>query len=32
MVPAHVVSALERKFEGLGEKGEDKVRIISLRD
>lgn len=32
MVPAHVVSALKRKFEGLGEEGSDKVRIISLRD
>jgi pantetheine-phosphate adenylyltransferase len=32
MVPAHVASALERKFEGLGEKGSDKVQIISLRD
>jgi len=32
MVPAHVVSALRRKFEGLGEEGSDKVRIISLRD
>jgi len=32
MVPAHVVSALKRKFEGLGEKGNDKVQIVSLRD
>jgi pantetheine-phosphate adenylyltransferase len=32
MVSAHVVSALKRKFEGLGEKGSDKVQIISLRD
>lgn len=32
MVPAHVASALKRKFEGLGEKGNDKVRIVSLRD
>jgi len=32
MVPAHVVAALERKFEKLGEKGEDRVQIISLRD
>jgi len=32
MVPAHVVSALKRKFEGLGEKESDKVQIISLRD
>jgi len=32
MVPTHVVSALKRKFEGLGEKESDKVQIISLRD
>lgn len=32
MVSAHVASVLKRKFEGLGEKGSDKVRIISLRD
>jgi pantetheine-phosphate adenylyltransferase len=32
MVPTHVVSALNRKFEKLGEKGSDKVEIISLRD
>ncbi|MBM4466627.1 MAG: pantetheine-phosphate adenylyltransferase [Chloroflexi bacterium] len=32
MVSTHVVSALKRKFEGLGEKGSDKVQIISLRD
>jgi pantetheine-phosphate adenylyltransferase len=32
MVPIHVVSALKRKFEGLGEKGNDKVQIVSLRD
>ena len=32
MVSAHVVSALKRKFEGLGEKGNDKVQIVSLRD
>jgi pantetheine-phosphate adenylyltransferase len=32
MVPAHVASALKRKFEGLGENGSDKVQIISLRD
>ena len=32
MVSTHVVSALRRKFEGLGEKGSDKVRMISLRD
>jgi len=32
MVPTHVVSALKRKFERLGEKGSDKVQIISLRD
>ena len=32
MVPTHVVSALKRKFENLGEKGSDKVEIISLRD
>jgi pantetheine-phosphate adenylyltransferase len=32
MVPAHVVAALKKKFEGLGEKGSDKVEIISLRD
>jgi phosphopantetheine adenylyltransferase len=32
MVPAHVVSALRRKFDRLGEKGTDKVQMISLRD
>jgi pantetheine-phosphate adenylyltransferase len=32
MVPTHVVSALKRKFERLGEKGNDKVQIVSLRD
>jgi pantetheine-phosphate adenylyltransferase len=32
MVPVHVVAALKKKFEGLGEKGSDKVEIISLRD
>ena len=32
MVSAHVVSALKRKFEGLGEEGNDKVQIVSLRD
>jgi len=32
MVPTHVVSALKRKFETLGEKESDKVQIISLRD
>lgn len=32
MVPTHVVSALKRKFERLGDKGSDKVQIISLRD
>ena len=32
MVPTHVVSALKRKFEGLGDEGSDKVQIISLRD
>jgi pantetheine-phosphate adenylyltransferase len=31
MVPAHVVLALERKFDGLGDSS-DKVQIISLRD
>ena len=32
MVSAHVASALKQKFERLGEKGSDKVQIISLRD
>ena len=32
MVSAHVASALKRKFERLGDKGSDKVQIISLRD
>jgi pantetheine-phosphate adenylyltransferase len=32
MVPAHVASALKRKFEKLGERGNDKVQIVSLRD
>ncbi|MBC8248594.1 MAG: pantetheine-phosphate adenylyltransferase [Anaerolineales bacterium] len=32
MVPTHVTAALKRKFEGLGEKGNDKVQIVSLRD
>lgn len=32
MVPTQVASTIKQKFEGLGEKGSDKVRIISLRD
>ena len=32
MVPTHVAAALKREFEGLGEKGNDKVQIVSLRD
>ncbi|MGQ9626638.1 MAG: pantetheine-phosphate adenylyltransferase [Anaerolineae bacterium] len=32
MVPPHVVSALQSKFEGLGDDRGDKVRLVSLRD
>ena len=32
MVPPHVAKAMQAKFEGPGSDGEDKVRLVSLRD